>query len=170
MTEVLKRGHSWNVNTQKEKSIRLSLGLCHASRSHFWVCIYFYFLLWVSRGKNKMTPYNSASVRSGPTFSPPPPSPVLLSLKVTSLGDTSVNSTPINGEAVLFLSPVFVFRSSCVKMSLRVILHDGENPELHQALSVRSRGCCSWCRFVWLRRLKEKKEREQFEKSRKSWS
>lgn len=39
--EVFERGHSWNVNTQKESSIHQSPGLCHASIFHFsFFCVY----------------------------------------------------------------------------------------------------------------------------------
>lgn len=62
--EVFERGHSWNVNTQKESSIRQSPDLCHASIFLF-LCVSVF--LW---GRQKMEPYNCTVICSGPLFCP----------------------------------------------------------------------------------------------------
>ncbi len=82
--EVFERGHSWNVNTQKESSIRQSPGLCHASIFHFsfFVCILV-----------RQTEDGTLQLYCYLLWSPVLSIPVVSPCRVTSLGNASVIST-----------------------------------------------------------------------------
>lgn len=90
MTEKsFERGHSWNVNTQKESSILRSSGLCHAS---IFLLLLFFFLCVFLWGRQKMELYNCTVICSGPLcFVRPCGLPFD---RVMSLGNASVISTP----------------------------------------------------------------------------
>lgn len=140
-----------NVNTQKADSTHPLLGLCHACSGPLWAVVFFFFFLCSREAKKKeKKTYNS-------TFVDPAP-------QVYSAPALLPSSGPVFGQCFSDLhhytmtkAVLFVFHSSCGKFHCRLF---GGNPELQQLPSVRLRGCCSWCRFVWSRKLKEKNREE----------
>lgn len=112
--EVFERGHSWNVNTQKESSIHQSPGLCHASifLDSFFLCVF----LW---GRQKMEPYNCTVICSGPLFCPS----LWSLLAMSRLWAMLLRSPPKQWHIHFFV------RRPC-EIPLHVFLRQGENPAL----------------------------------------
>lgn len=143
--QVFERGHSWNVNTQKESSILQSPGLCHASIFHFsFLCV----CILVRQTEDGTLQLYCVLV---PGFVHP-----CGLLAMSRLWAMLLWSPPEQWHIHSFCRPC--------EIRLHVLLRPFGNPELwKEPLSLRLHGCCSWCRFALLGKLKEKDERGDWE-------